>query len=205
MLCLSKPTARMTDTRATRRSLSWRRRPQPWRQICRAGATCRSRPVRGRRSDRLVAPWASTAATRLAIRPTLSPDRGAPALRRRGLGAAQSGLISDRPLGHQGAVCLGGVIACPTRNDWLATPRGRLGYAFDQVLPRSQTSRGHARPDDRHPQRGLDGRRRRRGRVHAQLAHQNRIPLSLSTLSSVDCGVACNALGLAFTTALSKR
>jgi outer membrane immunogenic protein len=33
------------------------------------------------------------------------------------------------------AVCLGGLFTCQTKNDWLATARGRLGYAFDRVLP----------------------------------------------------------------------
>jgi outer membrane immunogenic protein len=32
------------------------------------------------------------------------------------------------------AVCAVGVI-CETRNDWLATGRGRVGYAFDRFLP----------------------------------------------------------------------
>jgi outer membrane immunogenic protein len=32
------------------------------------------------------------------------------------------------------AVC-GGAFSCETRNDWLATARGRLGYAFDRFLP----------------------------------------------------------------------
>lgn len=30
-------------------------------------------------------------------------------------------------------ICTG--ISCETRNDWLATARGRLGYAFDRVMP----------------------------------------------------------------------
>jgi outer membrane immunogenic protein len=33
------------------------------------------------------------------------------------------------------AVCGGGVTVCETRNDWLGTFRGRLGYAFDRFLP----------------------------------------------------------------------
>lgn len=28
-----------------------------------------------------------------------------------------------------------GAIACETRNDWLGTARGRIGYAFDRVMP----------------------------------------------------------------------
>jgi outer membrane immunogenic protein len=31
--------------------------------------------------------------------------------------------------------CLGAVVTCGTSNDWLATFRGRLGYAFDRWLP----------------------------------------------------------------------
>jgi outer membrane immunogenic protein len=33
------------------------------------------------------------------------------------------------------AACFGGLAACQTRNDWLGTARGRLGYAFDRFLP----------------------------------------------------------------------
>lgn len=33
------------------------------------------------------------------------------------------------------AACGGGVTVCETRNDWLGTFRGRVGYAFDQFLP----------------------------------------------------------------------
>ena len=33
------------------------------------------------------------------------------------------------------STCLGGLSTCQTKNDWLATARGRLGYAFDRVLP----------------------------------------------------------------------
>jgi len=33
------------------------------------------------------------------------------------------------------ASCLGGILSCQTRNDWLGTARGRVGYAFDRFLP----------------------------------------------------------------------
>ena len=33
------------------------------------------------------------------------------------------------------AACGGGVTVCETRNDWLGTFRGRVGYAFDRFLP----------------------------------------------------------------------
>jgi outer membrane immunogenic protein len=33
------------------------------------------------------------------------------------------------------SLCLGGLFTCQTKNDWLATVRGRVGYAFDRVLP----------------------------------------------------------------------
>jgi outer membrane immunogenic protein len=33
------------------------------------------------------------------------------------------------------ATCVGGFATCQTRNDWLGTARGRLGYAFDRFLP----------------------------------------------------------------------
>jgi len=31
--------------------------------------------------------------------------------------------------------CLGGGVLCQTRNDWLGTARGRVGYAIDRFLP----------------------------------------------------------------------
>jgi outer membrane immunogenic protein len=31
--------------------------------------------------------------------------------------------------------CMAGVFSCQTQNDWLGTARGRVGYAFDRVLP----------------------------------------------------------------------
>jgi len=31
--------------------------------------------------------------------------------------------------------CLGGGVICQTRNDWLGTARGRVGYAIDRFLP----------------------------------------------------------------------
>lgn len=33
------------------------------------------------------------------------------------------------------ATCGGGITTCETRNDWLGTVRGRVGYAFDRFLP----------------------------------------------------------------------
>lgn len=31
--------------------------------------------------------------------------------------------------------CIGGTLSCRSSNDWLGTARGRIGYAFNQVLP----------------------------------------------------------------------
>ena len=36
---------------------------------------------------------------------------------------------------HGSIACPGGVFSCETRNHWLATVRGRLGYAWDRVMP----------------------------------------------------------------------
>jgi outer membrane immunogenic protein len=33
------------------------------------------------------------------------------------------------------APCVGGLAACQVKNDWLATARGRFGFAFDRFLP----------------------------------------------------------------------
>jgi outer membrane immunogenic protein len=33
------------------------------------------------------------------------------------------------------ATCVGGLASCQVQNDWLATARGRLGFAFDRFLP----------------------------------------------------------------------
>jgi len=36
---------------------------------------------------------------------------------------------------HGSTACPGGVFSCETRNNWLATVRGRLGYAWNTVMP----------------------------------------------------------------------
>jgi outer membrane immunogenic protein len=36
---------------------------------------------------------------------------------------------------HGSGACLGGGFVCQTKNDWLGTARGRIGYAFDRFLP----------------------------------------------------------------------
>ena len=35
----------------------------------------------------------------------------------------------------RGSAICGGVTTCRVRNDWLGTARGRLGYAFDRIMP----------------------------------------------------------------------
>ena len=35
----------------------------------------------------------------------------------------------------RGSTLCGGVTSCEVRNDWLGTARGRLGYAFDRIMP----------------------------------------------------------------------
>jgi outer membrane immunogenic protein len=35
----------------------------------------------------------------------------------------------------RGSAICGGITTCETRNDWLGTVRGRLGYAFDRFMP----------------------------------------------------------------------
>jgi outer membrane immunogenic protein len=35
----------------------------------------------------------------------------------------------------RGSAFCGGITSCETRNDWLGTVRGRLGYAFDRFMP----------------------------------------------------------------------
>jgi outer membrane immunogenic protein len=37
--------------------------------------------------------------------------------------------------GIRGSTTCGVALSCSTRNDWLATARGRLGYAFDRFMP----------------------------------------------------------------------
>src|SRR5689334_22653977 len=47
------------------------------------------------------------------------------------------GLEGDIDYAHitGSAICGGGVTICEIRNNWLGTARGRLGYAFDRVMP----------------------------------------------------------------------
>ena len=79
--------------------------------------------------------------------------------------------------------CLGS--SCETRNTWMATARGRIGYAFDRIMPYvtaggafGDVSMNAHRPagSDRHPRR-LDRGRRRRVRAHWSVDGQGRISL----------------------------
>jgi outer membrane immunogenic protein len=47
------------------------------------------------------------------------------------------GLEGDIDYAHinGSAICGGGVTTCEIRNNWLGTARGRLGYAFDRIMP----------------------------------------------------------------------
>lgn len=53
------------------------------------------------------------------------------------LGRVVLGLEGDldwSTIGGSGT-CVGGTLSCESKNDWLGTARGRIGYAFDQFLP----------------------------------------------------------------------
>ncbi len=83
-------------------------------------------------------------------------------------------------------ICSGG--SCETRNSWLATARGRLGYAFDRVMP--YVTGGAAFGDIKatpvgprhhhHDQNRLDPRRRRRVRHRRSVDREDRISLCRS-------------------------
>ena len=84
--------------------------------------------------------------------------------------------------GNTTALCAAG---CETRNNWLATLRGRLGYAFDRFLPyitaglaRRRHQRDPAGLSRRQRQQcRLDRRRWSRIRHRQQCEHQSRISL----------------------------
>ena len=77
---------------------------------------------------------------------------------------------------------------CETKNDWLATARGRFGFAFGQWLPLRHRRRGLRRRQDDgrrlrigdRDQVRLDRRRRPRIRLHGRLVRQGRISLCRS-------------------------
>lgn len=52
------------------------------------------------------------------------------------MGQVVFGLEGDMDWSNiRGSANCGGITSCETRNDWLGTVRGRLGYAFDRVMP----------------------------------------------------------------------
>ena len=52
------------------------------------------------------------------------------------MGQAVFGLEGDIDWSNiRGSAVCGGVTSCETRNNWLGTARGRLGYAFDRFMP----------------------------------------------------------------------
>ena len=52
------------------------------------------------------------------------------------MGQAVFGLEGDIDWSNiRGSSICGGITSCETRNDWLGTVRGRLGYAFDRFMP----------------------------------------------------------------------
>ncbi len=52
------------------------------------------------------------------------------------VGQAVFGLEGDIDWSNiRGSAFCGGVTSCETKNDWLGTVRGRLGYAFDRFMP----------------------------------------------------------------------
>lgn len=52
------------------------------------------------------------------------------------IGQAVVGLEGDIDWSNiRGSVICGAVTSCETKNDWLGTARGRLGYAFDRFMP----------------------------------------------------------------------
>ena len=80
---------------------------------------------------------------------------------------------------------------CETKSDWLATVRGRAGYAVDRVLFYGtggvafgdvQAAYGNAALQQLDANR-LDRRRRHRIRLHAELDRQGRVPLRRSRQS----------------------
>ena len=82
-------------------------------------------------------------------------------------------------------LCPGG---CETRNQWLATVRGRLGYAWDRFLPyltaglaAGDINATRAGPAGRQKhQCGLDRGRRSRSRHRPQCEREGRVPLCRS-------------------------
>ena len=91
------------------------------------------------------------------------------------------------------AVCVGGI--CETRNNWLGTTRGRVGYAFGRLMPYvtggaafgDVKSLDRARQRNRNPRR-LDARRRRRSRHRRPVERQGRIPLCRSRQGELQRG-----------------
>jgi outer membrane immunogenic protein len=51
------------------------------------------------------------------------------------MGQTVFGLEADGDWSNIGGSATCGVLSCQTKNDWLATARGRLGYAYDRFLP----------------------------------------------------------------------
>ena len=92
---------------------------------------------------------------------------------------------------------------CQTKNNWLGTVRGRVGYAWDRVMPYItgglavgdiEANQDRLRRRARHQCR-LDGRRRRRGGADRQCG-----PRSSNIFTSILVSINCDAVSCAMPT-----
>lgn len=94
------------------------------------------------------------------------------------------------------ASCLGGLATCQTSNNWLATVRGRLGYAFDRVLPYVTGGAAFGNIETGVPVQTVDttgtGWTVGAGIEYAFLPNwTTKIEYLYVDLGSIDCGLAC--------------
>ncbi len=93
--------------------------------------------------------------------------------------------------------CVGGALSCQSRNDWLATARGRIGYAFAQFLPYVTGGAAFGGVDAGVPGFGLVEKARTGWTVGAGIEYgflpgwSAKLEYLYVDLGRIDCGTAC--------------
>jgi outer membrane immunogenic protein len=118
------------------------------------------------------------------------------------LGSVVLGLEGDldwSTINGSGA-CIVGTLSCQTKNDWLGTARGRIGYAFDQFLPYVTGGAAFGNLNAGMPAFGLIDATRTGWTLGAGIEYgflpnwSAKLEYLYVDLGSVDCGAGCGGI-----------